>query len=189
MIYKIKNISDVFAGYTFRTALKDNKNGSMSVIQARDVFSDNLYINYNNLIKIDFQSTRTNSLVKENDVLVSARGVFRASVFSEANKNIITSSSSYIIRLKDKNILPEYLAIYLNSIVGQKEINKNLSGGTIKTILRKDLSEIEVKILDLKKQKQIINLYQANKKTQSLLSRKKEILDKLSEAGIYKILK
>jgi restriction endonuclease S subunit len=189
MKQRIKNISDVFTGYTFRTALKDDKNGTMAVIQARDVFSDNLYIDYPSLTKIDFQTTRSNSLVKKNDVLISARGNFKASVFTEDNKNIIASSSSYIIRLKDKKILAEYLAIYLNSIIGQKEISKNLSGGTIKTILRKNLEEIEIKIFDLKKQKQIINLYQANKKIQNLLSRKKEILDSISEAGIYKILK
>lgn len=186
---KLKKISSVFAGYTFRTALKDDKNGIMSVIQARDVFSDNLYIDYNNLTKIDFQTTKSNSLVKKNDVLMSARGNFKASVFEGGDENVIASSSSYIIRLKDKNILPEYLAIYLNSIIGQREINKNLSGGTIKTILRKDLEEVEIKIIDLKKQKQIINLYQTSKKIQILLSRKKEIINNINEASIYKILR
>ncbi|MCK9438469.1 restriction endonuclease subunit S [Patescibacteria group bacterium] len=186
---KINQIASIFAGYTFRTALKDDKNGTMSVIQARDVFSDNLYVDYSSLLKIDFKTARSNSLVEKYDVLISARGIFKASVFTEDNKNVISSSSNYIIRLKDKNILPEYLAIYFNSIVGQKEISKNLSGGTIKTILRKDLGEIEIKIVDLEKQKKIINLYQTSKKMQILLSRKKEIVNNISEASICNILK
>ena len=138
MRYKknIKSIAKIQAGYTFRTALKTVEKGDNFVVQARDI-SGGLYIDDNELDKIDHQIIKSNSLVKKNDVIISVRGKFRSGVYIGDLNNIIASSSVYILRLFDKNIYPEYLSIFLNSNNGQKEISKSLTGGAIKTILRK----------------------------------------------------
>lgn len=183
----IKYISRIQAGYTFRTALKTEESGNIFVIQAKDVIND-LCINDSKLIKINHQLLKSNAIIKKNDVLFSVRGKFRASVYGGNLDNIIASSSVYILRVTDKNIIPEYLAIYLNSISGQKEVYKSLTGGAIKTILRKDLENISVAIPDLNKQKIIINLYKNNIALQEKLDLKKVIINNISEKAISKIL-
>jgi restriction endonuclease S subunit len=183
----IKSIAKAFAGYTFRTTLKTEEGGRNLVIQAKDM-SNNLIIDSSRLASINYQSFKTNALLKENDVIISVRGKFRAGVYKGLQDNIIASSSVYILRLIDKKIYPEYLAIYLNSVVGQKEISRSLTGGAIKTILRKDLENINVVIPDEKKQQIIINLYKNNIAFQDKLNSKKLLVNNIMETAVSKIL-
>jgi restriction endonuclease S subunit len=183
----IKSIAKAFAGYTFRTTLKTEEGGRNLVIQAKDM-SNNLIIDSSRLASINYQSFKTNALLKENDVIISVRGKFRAGVYKGLQNNIIASSSVYILRLIDKKIYPEYLAIYLNSVIGQKEISRSLTGGVIKTILRKDLENISVVIPDEKKQQIIINLYRNNIALQDKLNSKKLLVNNIMETAVSKIL-
>ncbi|MCF7820284.1 MAG: restriction endonuclease subunit S [Candidatus Pacebacteria bacterium] len=182
----IKSISKIQSGYTFRTALKADKNGNITVLQAKDI--NDLYIDDNKLIKINHQLSKSNAIIKKNDVLFSVRGKFKASVYSGNLNNLVASSSVYILRINDKNIIPEFLAIYLNSSTGQREIYKSLTGGAIKTILRKDLENISVSIPDVNKQKIIINLHKNNIALQNKLDFKKIIINNITEKAISKIL-
>ncbi len=189
MRYKknIKSIAKIQAGYTFRTALKTVERGENFVVQARDI-NGGLYINDNKLDKIDHQIIKSNALVKKNDVIISVRGKFRSGVYRGDLNNIIASSSVYILRLFDKSIYPEYLSIFLNSNNGQKEIRKSLTGGAIKTILRKDLENLNIIIPEAKKQKTIIDLYKNNSRLQEKLDIKKYLINNIAKIAISKIL-
>lgn len=184
---KLKEITKIIAGYTFRTALKSVDEGGNLVAQAKDI-SDDLYINDSKFIKINHQLLRSNALIKNNDILFSVRGKFKASVYNGNKNNIIASSSVYILRLTNKNVNPEYLAIYLNSFVGQKEIRKSLTGGAIKIILRKDLGNLNIVIPKIKKQIAIIDLYKNNSRLQEKLDTKKYLINNIAKIAISKIL-
>ncbi|MCK5062229.1 restriction endonuclease subunit S, partial [Candidatus Parcubacteria bacterium] len=183
----IKSITKVLAGYTFRTALKSEESGKGLVIQAKDI-SGNLYIDDKQLVKINHQIFKTNALIKEGDVIISVRGKFRAGVYKGNLKNIIASSSIYILRPFEEKVNPEYLAIYLNSTAGQKEINKFLTGGAIKIILRKDLENINVVIPEIREQQVIVNLYKNNIALQNKLNTKKILINSIIESAVGKIL-
>lgn len=184
----LKNIADVIAGYAFRIALKQQIDGLMNVIQSKNVIDD-LYINKDNLTKINLQKYQSKAFIKENDIIISSRGSFKVSVVTGDVVNTIASSSVYILRLKDKSIIPEYLAIYLNSINGQKEIREKITGSVIKTILRKDLENLEIPLPDKNIQKKIINLYKNNQTQQKLLTRKKILINEIVESSISNFLK
>lgn len=184
----IKDIASVITGYTFRSALKSHKNGLMAVVQAKDIL-DNLYITRDSLTKIDLQKYQTRAIVKENDIVISSRGSFRASIIRGDTANMIASSSVYILRIEDKNILPKYLAIYLNTIEGQKKIKEKMTGSVIKTILRRDLENVKIPIPNKETQNTIISLYQNNQAQQKLLNRKKILINQIIESLISKFLK
>ncbi|MFH1192580.1 MAG: hypothetical protein V1655_03860 [bacterium] len=120
----LKEIAEVIVGYTFRSALQEQKNGEIFVIQAKNVIIDDTYIQKEKLIKISSRDYRTTAKAQKNDVFITARGIFRAGIINTEIKNTIASSSLYILRLKDTKIKSEYLMIYLNLIDGQKEIQK-----------------------------------------------------------------
>ncbi len=183
---RLKNIADIVAGYTFRTALQTQKDGKALVVRAKDI--SNLFIEDQNLIKVDHQKYKTKAVIKKNDVIISVRGKFQAGVYKGDLKNIIASSSVYILRITDVNVLSEYLAIYLNSKIGQREINKTLTGGAIKTILRKDLENLNIVIPEIKKQKTIIDLYKNNLKLQEKLDVKQRLINNITETAIGKII-
>ena len=122
-IKNIKDIADVITGYTFRKALDLQSSGSMAVVQSKHVL-DKLYIVKDTLPKIDLQPYHTKAIIKEHDIIISSRGAFKASIIRGDVISMIASSSVYILRIKDENTEPEYLAIYLNSISGQKKIKE-----------------------------------------------------------------
>jgi restriction endonuclease S subunit len=106
-----------------------------------------------------------------------------------SGKNIIASSSVYILRLKDKNIMPEYLTIYLNSSDGQKQLTESSTGATIKSIKKNDLENIEIIMPNLEKQKKIIEVYHTNNKLQEALIKKINLIKNINEVVINKLLK
>jgi len=186
--YKLKQICLVIAGYSFRKALTANFDGSMSVIQAKDVVDD-IYLPTAKLTKIDPLEYQSKALIQTNDIVISSRGSFTANVVKKNNKNIIASSSVYVLRLQDKNISPEYLAIYLNSSLGQKQIQEKITGSAIKTILRKDLEDLKIPIQDKNMEQKIIELYKNNQAQQKLLSHKKILINQIVETSISNLLK
>ncbi len=184
----LKDIAEVIAGYSFRTALRGKENASLFVLQAKNIL-ENSIVDEENLDGIDFENYRSKAVVKKNDVVVSSRGSFRAGFVSSASKNTITASSVYILRLKDKDVQPEYLAIYLNSIEGQKQLIESSTGAAIKAIRKNDLENIFIVVPNTEKQEKIIGIYHTNKKLQRALSEKINLINNVSEVAINKLLK
>ena len=57
------------------------------------------------------------------------------------------------------NILPEFLAMYLNSLSGRRQIFGVLANGAIKTLLKKELEKVRIPALSIQLQKQIMDLH------------------------------
>jgi type I restriction enzyme S subunit len=190
-IKELKDIAEVIAGYSFRTALHDKANASSFVLQAKNILDDSV-VDMENLDGIDFENYRSRAVVKNGDVVISSRGTFRAGLVKfkkKYEKEIIASSSVYILRLKKENILSEYLAIYLNSIEGQKKLNERVTGATIKSIRRSDLGNIEIIIPSIKEQEKIIDIYNINNKLRKSLTDKINLINNINEVAINKLLK
>lgn len=186
-IKPLNEISEIIAGYTFREALKQDFNGETHVLLAKNINVDGT-VNYPELIRINFVAPRTNTFVAKDDVLLSSRGIFRAGVFGKEAKNIIAASSLFILRIKDSNVIPEYLAIYLNSEIGQNSIQKILTGSTIKTVLRGALEDLSIPIPLLNVQEMIIEISVNWQKREKLLNRKKNLGKNIAEGAIKQLL-
>jgi restriction endonuclease S subunit len=184
----IKDIALVIAGYSFRSALKPHLEGSMAVIQAKDIV-DNLYILPGSLTKINPPQYQAKAIIQKDDIVISSRGSFRANIVQDDTSKMIAASSVYVLRLQDKNISPEYLTIYLNSIDGRKKIKEKVTGSVIKTILRKDLENIKIPIPSQDIQNKIIKIYKNNQTQQKLLTKKKILINQVVESSISNFLK
>ena len=87
----------------------------------------------------------------------------------------------YIIRLKITDILPKFLAIYLNSSRGQSQLLQSTTGIVINSLSIKDLSTIEIIIPDVEVQKNMIEIYMNNTKLRTLLNQKSELIGQMSD--------
>lgn len=183
----VKEIAEIIAGYTFRGALKHDLNGKCEVVSAKNINEDGS-IDYNGLTRILQLPPRTNAFVKENDVILSSRGVFRAGVYRKKSQSIIASSSTFILRVDNTKLLPEYLAIYLNSEVGQASIRRVLTGSSIKTILRKSLENLQIPIPSIDIQKKIIDIRENWQVQEGLLNRKINLNKGIAAGAIKQLL-
>ncbi|MFZ2975896.1 MAG: restriction endonuclease subunit S [Candidatus Moraniibacteriota bacterium] len=189
-IKDLKDIAEVIAGYSFRTALHNKANASSFVLQAKNILDDSM-VDMDNLDGIDFENYRSRAIVKNGDVVISSRGSFRAGsvkLENENTKEIIASSSVYILRLKKEIILSKYLAIYLNSIEGQKKLNERATGAAIKSIRRNDLENMSIALPNIETQNKIIEIYNTDKELQKVLSKKINLVKDINEIAINKLL-
>lgn len=183
---KLKDISTLQMGYSFREAIKNNEDGSIFVISAKDV-RNNFVITNKGLKKIDTLLSIKTRLIKKDDVILSNRMYFSASIV-KIDKKTIASSSVYILKPNKEIILPEYLALWINSQEGQSVLDRNSTGMTIKTILKTNLENIEIEIPDLNNQQKIIELNRTKNILIEKIKQKEKILNNIFQGTLTEII-
>lgn len=190
MYMKMSDLTEVINGYAFRGAIETIKDSDSFVLQAKDIIQGQNITDVKKLTPISFTGTRTASFLQKNDIVIVSRGMgigsFRSAIFDSDNSNVIASSSLLIVRIKKKDVFPEYVSLYFNSTGGQSKILETVSGSYIQAISRRKFAEeIKIPIPPLKVQQSIINL---NKN----IELQKEIYDKkkqLNQEVIAEIIK
>ncbi|MEA3450118.1 MAG: restriction endonuclease subunit S [Patescibacteria group bacterium] len=183
----INQIAEISTGFPFRSSINNVLGDEVKVIQAKDI-KTGILVDLDNLISVEDQNFQQRFYVKKDDVLLSARGIFHASVVCGEVENVIASFSVYILRVASKKVKPEYLAIFFNSMYGQKVLSERSIGAAIRTILRRHLEDMIITVPSLEKQQQIIDIYKNNQKQQIFLKQKAFLTDKISQGAINKIL-
>lgn len=177
---KLSQLAAITSGHNFRNSIQDEVNGDIYVIQGKNIVMNQDITNTTNLVCISTQAPRSPYFLQHNDILLVSRGLdvgtFRATTFLIDNKKVIASSSVQIIRITDVSVLPKFVSLYLNSPEGQKKILELVTGGSyIRTILVKNLNELEIPIPPIHTQKLLIDLSENISDQEKIINRKKEI--------------
>lgn len=145
--------------------------GKCQVIQPKDVFGGGII----NEIALRFTPERLkpDHLLKDGNILLSSRGEFKAALYKGNNKTI-ASNLLFVLSVKEKYFLPEYLVFYLNSKSGQAQMTARKNPGTLQAIVRSGIESLDIPSLPIKKQKLLAETY-------FLLLREKELSQRLAE--------
>lgn len=156
--------------------------GEIPCVQGRDFNSDGIYIATEPQFVPETALKYTRSL-EENDVLFSTKGKFYAAIWHNQIPNAIATGTFIVLKVTDDSILPEYLAIYLNSSRAKKYYEQNIKAATVVHIGKKQLDYLEVEIPPLQKQRSLVKAYQLliEEKTlvKELIKRKEKLLNTL----------
>ena len=153
---KVTNILNIKTGYSFKGAVINDVNGDIFVVQPKDIFQQ---IDFSKLTKVKAPNTKSSSpYLEKNDILLTARGSFKAYTFKKANKKCLVPASIYILRVGVENVNPEYITWYLNSPKGQKQMLSKLELMTVPSLSKNNIEEIEIPIIPLDKQNEIASL-------------------------------
>lgn len=122
-------------------------------------------------------------LLRKGDVLFAAKGTKNfATVYANHNIPAVASTSFFVIRITSKNVLPEYLAWYLNHNTTQYIIKDNARGTAIPSIRKSVLEDLEISIPTIEKQRMVIKLSVLAKKENELrltiIQLRKQLIDK-----------
>ncbi len=120
---KLKNITKITAGYSFRQAVPDEGKG-VRVVHISDF--RRLYINTETLKRTTLKISSSH-LLRAGDIILSSRGYFKAVVF-KSQLATVASLSVFVVRPQSDTVLPEYLAICLNSAKIQKLLRTKRQG-------------------------------------------------------------
>ncbi len=183
----LTDIAEVISGYTLRSAPDYSRMSNLRIIQANNI-SNSIYLDADKLPTVHLEKVFINDdYVQNNDIILSSRGRFHANVV-QLSDEILATSSVFIIRITDTKILPEFLAIYLNSSKAQRTFSQISSGSSVKTILKSALEELEVPTPVISDQKKVIEMFSNIESQNSLLQRKSELNVQLANYSLNDII-
>ncbi|MCX5679711.1 MAG: restriction endonuclease subunit S [Candidatus Omnitrophica bacterium] len=171
---KISHFAEIKSGYLFKEGIQSDKEGNVSVIQLKDV-NDRGVINLHELQRISSDKISSESFLAVGDVLLKAKTNHPVSALvNEQLPSTIATAHYFIISVKKTDVLPGYLAWYLNQRPAQTYFDKNAGGTRIQVINKQLLGELEVVVPDLKTQEKIAKIYELHQREQDLVDAIKE---------------
>lgn len=98
-------------------------------------------------------------LLLPGDILFAAKGTKNfAAVYEKHNPPAVASTSFFVIRLSSSEVLPEYLAWFLNNPNTQIALKAQAMGTSIPSISKSVLEQLEIPIPSIEKQKSVVSI-------------------------------
>lgn len=164
---RLKDIADFGIGYQFRGKVKPNPKGAVRVVQIKDIDND-LRIRVDDLVSVNVERPEP-YLTQQGDVLFLSRGHrLYAVVVPEVMPNTIATGYFFILRPRDRLVLPEYLAWSMNEPAFQESLRPYLRGSHMPMVSRADVEDLRIHLPPLAVQERIIDL-------QRLFDREREL--------------
>lgn len=157
------HIAALRAGYPFRTSIQHDPDGTVALIQGRDVDANRLRIApaQDGLAQISSSGIRNLSdhLLQPGDVILMARGPRNYAVpIGETSGQAIVPGSFHVLRPDTKLVFPPFLAWWLNQNASQQFMRVNNSGTTIPMISLDVLRALPVQLPPLDVQRRVAEL-------------------------------
>lgn len=130
----------------------DLQPGEISVLNISNI--EDGQIDYETMDTIDEEERKVKRYeLIDNDLVMTCRGTVNKVAIYEPNgdKKVIASANIIVILFKEK-IISNYVKIFLESAVGTELIKIFQRGSTVMNINPKDISELEVPVVDVEKQ-------------------------------------
>jgi len=172
---KIKDLAEIFTGYSFRNRLKNDPSGDTRVIQMGDVDRQK-GVMVENLISIrGFNPRNKHYYLQSGDIIFVNKGHnLYAYQVPEISGKVIAINSFLIIKITSPAVTSGYLTWYLNSKRVQHYLRTISAGTTIPNVSIRALENLEVVIPLLDKQELI-------SKIEGLKNREINILEDLKD--------
>ena len=171
---RVRDFSQIRMGHTFRRGLRPVLGGTVAVIQPKNISGDGtLYFDDRVPVRVDVAESKA---VSPRDVLVVNRGRFSAAVFGlEEGGPYIVPSSVLVLTVTNQDVLPEFVALYLNSASGQRMFWRHQETTTVPFISTGNLARMDIPIPPLPRQRALGELQRANREYARLTERKLEL--------------
>lgn len=159
-VYTLAAIAQIRTGYTFREALTAQINGSLHVVQIKDLHNDQR-IRTTELIKIDRGLISETQWLQANDIVVAAKGLRNNCAIFDGSEAVVAASQLLVISLNTANVLPHYLLWYLtHAEQAQKFLADHKTGSHILTLSKKTLLEMPIVVPSIEHQQRIVAMQQ-----------------------------
>jgi hypothetical protein len=183
---KLIDFAQIISGHSFRGAIMEQLDGDFLVLQTKNIMTDGSIDH--DFVRIHIDNYREKSSIQKGDVLLSNRGNFKAAVYQDEVRNVIVASSIYILRTDSSVIIPEYLAIFLNSKTGQRILQEHNRGAFIKSLPKSSLINLQIPVLDMKQQQKVVKIHNNYLAREKLYLRRAKLQKNIADNTIYNLI-
>lgn len=169
MRVKLKDIAIVSSGVTFRSRIVPSRDGSVRVIQMKDLGDDN-FVCLKESIRIEHSPPKPNQLAMMGDIIFRSRGQTNtAAILQEDAENTIVAAPLLRVRPDIKKVMPEFLLWWINQSSSQSYLASRSKGTMVKMVSKQGLGDLEVTLPSLEQQKKITDFFHLSMREQQLL--------------------
>lgn len=168
---KLKNISTILSGIY----QKEVPDGNLLYLQVKDFTA--FHLSKGELSPSLLNDARMSKhLLQDEDLLFASKGTSNfCAIYKKEMGDAVASTSFFVLRLTDKNILAEYLCWYINTPQVLKTLQAQAVGSFIPSISKEALMELDINVPDMERQRTII---QCAKLQEQAFSLEKQIIEK-----------
>ena len=167
----LSNIAEIRQGYQFRKKIENNPDGIINLVQMANII-DCKKIDYQNLVHTSEKGFKKEHFLKKGDILLCARGKNNyALLIDEDIQNTIAVSQFFIIRTQETELLPAYLAWYLEQPKAIAYFKSNTLMSTVPLINKKSIENFKLTLPSISKQKIIAEIYKLQEKEHYLIEK------------------
>jgi len=181
----------VQSGYHSRGRVEPHEDGSHFLLQARDVDSEKLTYRTDTLIRFNPDLSRTDGILRKNDILFMARGTRNYSVLlGEIPDSTLTAACFFIVRVSDEKVLPGYMCWYLNQPPVERYLIRHSGRGVHMPVVRRSvLEKLDIPLPNLEIQKKIVGWEALRREEEDLTHRLSEKRKQLITASCLKLIR
>ncbi|MDO7215741.1 restriction endonuclease subunit S [Acinetobacter nosocomialis] len=157
---KLKNIAEIYTGFTQRPPEKTVNTFEVKAIQIKDLTKDQVVISDDQWSELEWAYDSKPQYLKHNSIIVVARGEPKAYVFkgNEADR-VVVSNQFIVVNLQVDDLKPEFLVWYFNHSQAMRTYFEMNSRGSLLMMLSiSTLKEASIVIPSLKQQEKILQL-------------------------------
>lgn len=157
--FMLGEAAEIRLGYPFRGAIADVPNGSVRVVQTRDVSRAGLR-HCDQLMATEVEGRKEPDWLLDQDVLFVARGATTyAALVTDPPARTVCSPHIYVMRVKNPaSLLPAFLAWQLNQPPAQRYLRQSAEGTHQLSVRRSMLDKTPIRIPSIEWQHAAIEL-------------------------------
>ena len=170
------NLSDIAtaaAGHPFRGKIEPIEGAETAVVQMRDTSPSG--VDWTSCVRTEVAGRREPDWLRPGDILFPARGNVSLAVLideSIGSLQAVAAPHFFLLRVSRSDVLPAYLAWWLNQEPAQRHLEQNAQSSTlVRNIARPVLEATPVMLPPLSRQEQIAGLANAMQREEELLHR------------------
>jgi hypothetical protein len=177
-------IAEVSTGYPFRTRVEPEEGGDLILVQIRDLDGAEGFTTAGTIMLRSDHGKYQRYLLEAGDLLFQSRGSRHPAVMIKAGTRGVAAPGLHVIRPHTAQVLPEYLAWWLNHPTSQLRIREDLARGSyVPFVSKRDLERLQVPVPSLSTQKQIVEVDALHRTELRLCARLEKLTQQLVDAA------
>lgn len=129
-------------------------------------------------------------LLSDGDILFAAKGTKNfATVYENHNPPAVASTSFFVIRIKEKGLLPQFLAWYLNQPSTLKKLKEQAIGTAIPSISKAILEDLDIPEPETQVQHMILEIAALMRRENKIQNRLSKLRETKIQKQIFEIIK
>lgn len=181
----LKNIATIQTG----VFLKPQSEGEILYLQVKH-FDNDFRLFHSVHADLKEYSVNQRHILTPGDILFAAKGSNNfAAVYQNGYPRAVASTSFFVVKINDVNIIPEYIAWFIN-VPNTMEWLKSFARGTsIPSISKSVLEDLEISLPELKVQKAILQIDELRLKEKNIINEIGILREQLIQQQIFNALK